>query len=226
MRAPFRPSTRRSVHSPICATVASSSVFTTDKNPTISQVYQGLSSPIMATTPYYGGRTTGDMGTAYTPFGPVYSSHAGHFLTPKDVQPAPALQRLDRHGYEPACLSPMPPPAARKTSAVRPTSKRTQSCNRLGCTYQTTFPGNVGRHYTYSCELRNEAERNYADLLTTCYLCTTKPKYSRPDVLRKHIRRKHYNTTLSKPKVKGPRKKRTPAGSRTYVDSRKFYGSY
>jgi len=181
VHAPFRPLTHRSVDSPICATVASSSVFTTEKNTRISQVYQGLSPPIMATTPYYGGQST--------PFEPVCSSH---FLAPKGVQPAPALQRLDPHGYEPVCLSPMPPPAARQTNAAR----KQNSCNRFGCAYKSTFPGNVGRHYTFSCELRNAAERHYADQLTTCYLCETKPKYSRPDVLRRHIRRKHLGFKL------------------------------
>ncbi|KIM75998.1 hypothetical protein PILCRDRAFT_826850 [Piloderma croceum F 1598] len=217
--APFRPSTRRSVHSPVCATVASSSVFTTEKNTTISQVYQGLSPPIMPTTPYHSGQTTGDMNTAYTPFGPVYPSHATHFLTPKDVQPAPALQLLDRHGYEPARLPPMPPPAAqKKTRAVRRPTRKIQSCNRSGCTYQSALPGDVSRHYTYRCELRDEAERNYANLLTTCYLCTTRRKpYSRPDVLRKHIRQKHSNATLPK----GQGKKCTPS----MVDLRKFYAS-
>jgi len=81
------------------------------------------------------------------------------------------------------------------------------------------FPGNVGRHYTFSCELRNEAERHYADQLTTCYLCETRPKYSRPDGLRRHILTEHC-------KIKGPQKKRSSAGSSTHIDSRNFCGSY
>jgi hypothetical protein len=222
--APFRPPTRRSVHSPICATVASSSVFATDKHTEISQVYQGLSPPIMAATPYRSERTTGDMSTAYIPSGPVYASHTPQSLTSKDMQPAPAFQRFDRHA--PASLSPMPPPAPQKTSAVRPTRNRIQSCNRFGCRYQSIFPGNVGRHFTYTCEQRNQAERDYADLLTTCHLCTPKRKFTRPDVLRKHIRQNHFNANLPKPKVKNSRKKRPQAGSRTYTDPRKFYGSY
>jgi hypothetical protein len=124
--------------------------------------------------------------------------------------------------YEPVCLSPMPPPAARRTNAA---GKQTKSCNRFGCSYKSTFPGNVGRHYTFSCELRNEAERHYADQLTTCYLCETQPKYSRLDVLRRHIRSKHYEPDL-KPKIKGLQKKRNSAGSSAYIDSRNFYGSY
>jgi hypothetical protein len=219
--APFRPPTRRSVHSPICATMASSSVFATEKNPKISQVYQGISPPIMATTPYHSKQTTGNMSTAYTSLEPgcVYAHHS---LTPKDVQPV--LQRLDRHVT--ASLSPMPPPAPQKTSAVRPTRNRIQSCNRFGCRYQSIFPGNVGRHFTYTCEQRNQAERDYADPLTTCHLCTPKRKFTRPDVLRKHIRQNHFNANLPKPKVKNSRKKRPQAGSRTYTDPRKFYGSY
>jgi hypothetical protein len=67
------------------------------------------------------------------------------------------------------------------------------ACKRRigGCLYRNRYPGNIGRHEEFECKKRTKDEKKAARLKTTCHLCRKRKSFSRPDVLRRHISKRH-----------------------------------